>query len=375
MNTRPDHTTGNDHHPDQPAASKPRIAITMGDPTGIGAEVIAKALADPTVRSLGRFIIYGMEETLDVAAGLAELETCWYRCPHDRVRSINSGVVLADYDEYSVPPGMRSPSSEGGAASLRFVEDAMRAAGEGVVDAIVTGPIHKTSWKLAGCRLPGHTELLGQHFNRKQVTMMFAGGPLKVALASAHVGLFDLRNGFTIGRVFHTIDAFDEALRRYWGIREPRIAVAGLNPHAGEGGRFGDEESRIIEPAITMARELGILADGPFPGDTVFHKALHGPFDGVVAMYHDQGLIPVKLLAFDSAVNVTLGLPIIRTSVDHGTALDIAGRNKANPGSMKSAIKLACELASRPPFDCPRIPLKISEAAATPAPQPEHRPQ
>jgi len=337
-------------------AEKPAIGITMGDPAGIGPEVVAKALADPAIRSLGRFIIYGMEEPLEIAAGLAEIEPCWFRCVHEEVTSIKSGVALSDYDEFGAGFELRRPSADCGRASLRFIEDAVDSAKKKWIDAIVTGPIHKISWKLAGCRAPGHTEFLARKFRSKRVTMMFVGGPLRVALASTHIGLFELRNKFTIGLVFQPIDLLDEALRRYWGIRNPRVAVAGLNPHAGEGGRFGDEEARIIEPAILMAREQGINVEGPFPADTLFLKASHGHYDGVVAMYHDQALIPVKLLAFHNAVNMTLGLPVVRTSVDHGTAFDIAGRNKANPGSLKAAIELACLLAANSPNDYPRRP-------------------
>jgi 4-hydroxythreonine-4-phosphate dehydrogenase len=175
--------------------------------------------------------------------------------------------------------------------------------------------------------------------------MMFVSGRLRVALASIHEPLFDLRNKFTIGRVFDPIDLMHQALRDWFGLERPRIAVCGLNPHAGEGGLFGDEESRIIEPAIVMAREAGANAEGPYPADTVFWRAMQGQFDGVVAMYHDQGLIPVKLVAFDEAVQMTLGLPVIRVSVDHGTAFDIAGQNRANPASMRAAIRLASTLA------------------------------
>jgi len=340
---------------------KPVIGITMGDPAGIGPEVVAKALADPKIRSLGRFVIYGMEEPLEIAAGLAEIEPCWYRRFHEDVTTIRSGVALSDYDEFGVGFEWRRASAECGRASLKFVEDAICAAKNGWIDAIVTGPIHKTSWKLAGCRCPGHTELLAERFGCKRVSMMFVGGPFRVALASTHVGLFELRNSFTIGRVFEPIDLLDEALRQFWGIDNPRIAVAGLNPHAGEDGRFGDEEARIIEPAILMARELGIQVEGPFPADTLFYQAARGQYDGLVAMYHDQALIPVKLLAFSNAVNVTLGLPVVRTSVDHGTAFDIAGKNKADPGSLKAAIELACILTSNAPCDFPRRPPREAE--------------
>jgi 4-hydroxythreonine-4-phosphate dehydrogenase len=184
--------------------------------------------------------------------------------------------------------------------------------------------------------------------------MTFVGGGLRVALASAHVGLFELRNRFTIGLVFQPIDLLHDALRRWFGIESPRLAVAGLNPHAGEDGQFGDEEKRVIEPAIQMARHAGIDVAGPFPADTLFVARRRERFDGIVAMYHDQGLIPVKMAAFGRAVNVTLGLPIIRTSVDHGTAFDIAGTNQADPGSMKEAIRLACAMASRTGADALR---------------------
>ena len=330
------------------APRKPLIAVTMGDPAGVGAEVVIKALADPAIRTRARFIIFGLDEFLRYAADQVEVNPFWFRLPHEEVDRVESGVVVADFDEYAtINPGLRRPTAEGGHASLRFVDEAIAAARDGGADAIVTGPIHKISWKMAGCKSPGHTEYLAGAFNVRRYTMMFVGGPLRVALASTHVGLFDLRNSFTIGRVFQPIDQLDEALRRWFGIAAPRIGVAGLNPHSSEEGRFGDEESRIIEPAVLMAREAGINVEGPLPADTLFWQAARGKYDGVVAMYHDQGLIPVKLLAFDSSVNVTLGLPIIRTSVDHGTAFDIAGANRAQAGSMKTAIRLAVELAAR----------------------------
>ena len=352
----------------------------MGDPAGIGAEVVVKALADPALRSQARFIIYGLHEFLSYAADQAEVNPFWFRLPHEEVDRVESGVVVADFDEYStIGPGLRRPTAEGGHASLRFVDDALAAASRGLqpartdgrnsVDAIVTGPIHKISWRMAGCKCPGHTEYLARAFNVRRYTMAFVGGNLRIALASAHVGLFELHNSFTIGRVFQPIDLLDEALRRWFGLTAPRIAVAGLNPHAGEEGRFGDEESRVIEPAILMAREAGINATGPCPADTLFWRAAEGAYDGVVAMYHDQGLIPIKLLAFDSSVNITLGLPIIRTSVDHGTAFDIAGANRAHEGSMKAAIQLAIDLALRnqQPTWPRREPMRVTDR---PNPQP-----
>lgn len=338
----------NDDAPPAGDAPLPTIGITMGDPAGIGAEVIVKALADESLRSRANFIIYGLDETISYAADLAELTPYWSRRPHDEPRATARGVVIADFDEEFVdgrPP--RKPSAESGRASLRFLEEAIRDARSGAIEALVTGPINKTSWQLAGVEFEGHTELLARRFRARRVTMLFVGGALKVALASIHQPLFELRNSFTIGLVFQPIDLLHQALRDWFDIPQPKIAVAALNPHAGENGRFGDEETRVIEPAIDMARQHGIDAIGPIPADTLFWRAAQGEFDGVVALYHDQALIPVKLLAFDEAVNVTLGLPIIRTSVDHGTAYDIAGKNRAEPGSMKAAIRLAIDLARR----------------------------
>lgn len=328
---------------------KPTIAVTMGDPSGIGPEVIVKALANDALRSRARFIIYGYHEPLAAAATAADIRPYWIRLPQEIGRRIESGVLLADFDDVALNAGQRSrhPTAEGGLASMRFLDTAITDCQAGVASALVTGPINKTAWQMAGFTYPGHTELLGHRYKTRRVSMMFAGGPLKVALASIHVGLFDLRNQFTIGLVFQPMDLLHEALRDWFGIASPRIAVCGLNPHAGEGGRFGDEEARVIEPAITMARDAGIDATGPYPADSLFWRASRGEFDGVVAMYHDQGLIPVKLLSFDESVNLTLGLPIPRTSVDHGTAFDIAGRNKANPGSMRAALAMAVDLIER----------------------------
>jgi len=326
---------------------RPTIAITMGDPAGIGAEVIVKALADPVLRHRARYIIYGLNENLAYAADLAEYDAFWWRDQFNgRLRAYPHDAVVVDYDQYSMlGSAIRSPSKMGGEASMRFCLDAIEAASKRIVDAVVTAPIAKESWKLAGYHYPGHTELFAQRTNTRRYAMMFAGGPIKVVLATVHVPLMGIWNKLNIGAVFQPIELVHQALVEWFDIPKPRIAVAGVNPHAGENGPFGDEESRIIEPAILMARDQGIDVSGPYPGDTVFLAARDGKFDAVVAMYHDQGLIPVKLLAFDRAVNITLGLPIIRTSPDHGTAFDIVSRNRANPGSMRAAIELAINLA------------------------------
>jgi len=328
------------------SSDKPVIGVTMGDPAGIGPEVIVKALADPEVRRRGRFVVYGLNELLAYAADMAELDVFWWRDQHERVDSnYPQTVVVADYDEISwLETNIKRSSKVGGQASMRFVVDAIEDAKIGNIDALVTAPINKESWKLASFKYPGHTELFADKCRAKQVAMMFVGAPFRVVLATIHEGLFEIRHRFTIGRVFTPIDLVNDALKQWFGVAQPKIAVAALNPHAGEGALFGDEEKRIIEPAILMAQEVGIDVVGPFPADTLFYQALDGRYDAIVAMYHDQGLIPVKMLAFDKAVNVTIGLPIIRTSVDHGTAFDIVGRNAANPASMKAAIHLACDM-------------------------------
>ncbi len=337
MNGEPNNLTGTDTV----------IGITMGDPGGIGPEIVVKALSDPAIRRLAKFIIFGQDEQLEYAADLIEVEPFWLRHPHEKLsRDYPRQVVVADYDEYATPSGMHKPNAVAGQASLQFCADAIDAAQRGIIDAVVTAPISKTSWKLASSPWTGHTEMLQEKCKSPRKVMMFVAGPLKLALATIHEGLFDIRHKFTIGCVFTPIDLLNDALKDYFGIKRPRIAVAGLNPHAGEDGQFGDEEKRIISPAILLAQEMGIDAHGPFPADTLFCQALDGKYDGVVAMYHDQGLIPVKMVAFDKAVNVTIGLPIIRTSPGHGTAFDIAGKGAANANSLKEAIRVAVQMAN-----------------------------
>ncbi len=340
----------------EPIGRKPVIGITMGEPAGVGAEVIIKALADPDIRRLARFVVYGMNELIAYAADLAEIDPFWHRLQHDSPRaefSLVHDVVVLDYDEYSMLTARTTGATkQGGQASMRFLDDAIAAAHrpieDGGIDAIVTAPICKESWKLAGFRFPGHTELLQHRTRSRRVAMMFHADTdavkLNVVLATIHVPLMDVRHLLTIGCVFDPIDLGHQAMQRM-GVAHPRIAVCGLNPHASENGQFGDEEARVITPAIEMARQAGIDVHGPFPADTLFTPRRRDKYDLIVAMYHDQGLIPVKMLAFDDAVNLTLGLPLIRTSVDHGTAFDIVGKNKASAGSMKSAIRLAVRTA------------------------------
>jgi len=323
------------------------IGVTMGDPAGIGPEVVVKALADPDIRRAAKFIVFGMNEQLCYAADRAEIEPFWGRHQHEKIsRDYPCKVAVADYDEYSVPPWIAGPSKVAGEASIRFCLDAIDAARAGIINAMVTGPISKTSWKMADAEWPGHTEMLAHRCKSKRKAMMLISGPLKLALATIHEALFEVRHKFRIGCVFESIDLLNDAMKEHFGLENPRIGVAALNPHAGEDGQFGDEEERVISPAILLAQEQGINCSGPFPADTLFLRAVRGEFDAVVAMYHDQGMIPVKLLDFENAVNVTIGIPIIRTAPAHGTAFDIAGKNLANPSGMKAAITTAIQMAT-----------------------------
>jgi 4-hydroxythreonine-4-phosphate dehydrogenase len=226
---------------------------------------------------------------------------------------------------------------------VEYILSAIELARNGTIHAMVTAPIHKEAIHLAGYDYPGHTELLAERTKAREVGMMLMGGPIRVILVTTHLPLRDVPDRLTTEAVRQKIRLADQAMRAL-GFDPPRIAVAGLNPHSGEGGLFGDEEQRIIKPAVDQSKNEGIDVSGPFPPDTVFHQAYRGKFHVVVCMYHDQGLIPLKMIAFDKGVNVTLGLPIIRTSVDHGTAFDIAGKGLANPGSLIEAVKVAIKL-------------------------------
>jgi 4-hydroxythreonine-4-phosphate dehydrogenase len=286
---------------------RPRIAITVGDPAGIGPEIAGKAAADPRVTAACEPILYAPPPGTTFTAG-----------------RVDPAAGRAAYD-----------------VIVRAVADAMG----GRVDAIATAPVSKEAFALAGLPWKGHTDLLAHLTGSRFVAMMFDSEAVRVVLATVHIPLADVPRTLTFDLLTRTIELAARELPRFIG-RSPRLAVAGLNPHAGEHGLMGREDDDVIRPAIERARDGGIDVGGPFPADTVFLRASRGEFDAVIACYHDQGLIPVKLLAFGRAVNVTLGLPIVRTSVDHGTAFDIAGRSVADPGSMIEAILLATRLAA-----------------------------
>jgi 4-hydroxythreonine-4-phosphate dehydrogenase len=232
-----------------------------------------------------------------------------------------------------------------GAASVDFIKKGVELAQLGCIDGIVTAPINKEAINMAGCRYPGHTELLADLTDAKESGMMIVGGPLRIMFVTTHVAIKDLPSLLTRAKIERSIRLAQLALTQLFGIKKPRIGIAALNPHAGEHGLFGDEEARVILPAARAAQAKGIDASDPLPADTLFGKAANGAYDGVVALYHDQGLIPLKLMAFGTCVNLTVGLPILRTSVDHGTAFDIVGKGLADPGSLIEAITLAAKIA------------------------------
>jgi len=285
---------------------KPRVAITVGDPSGIGPEIAARAARDRSV-----------------------IEVC-------------EPVVYEPSDMTTFRPGVLSGAA--GRAAYDLIVRAVADARHGAVQAIATAPINKEAFRLAGLPWTGHTDLLAHLTHTDHVAMMFHSDVLCVVLATVHIPIADVPGALTQKSLEATIELTAREMPRF-GVAAPRIAVAGLNPHAGEHGLFGKEDGQTIAPAIARCRDRRIDVSGPFPGDTVFLRASRGEFDVVIACYHDQGLIPVKLIAFDRAVNVTLGLPIVRTSVDHGTAFDIAGRGTADAGSMIAAVKLAARLA------------------------------
>ncbi len=309
----------------------PVIGITMGDPSGIGPEIICKALLGAEVTSICKPIVLGDRGILAREAARLQLP-----CALEiiEVSHLNPSEVLYG-----------NPTIAGGKAMAAFIIEAVGMAKSGKIDAVVTAPINKMVLHDAGYNYPGHTEMLAELTGTKDVVMMLAGDSLRVVLATIHCSYADVPKLLTVGRILKTITITHESLKKVLSGKNPRLAVAGLNPHAGEGGLFGEEEKNLIAPAVEQACRLGIDAIGPLPADTIFYYAARGRYDAVVCMYHDQGLIPLKLLHFDTGVNVTLGLPIIRTSVDHGTAYDIAGQGIANPASMVSAIKMAVQMA------------------------------
>ena len=318
----------------------------MGDPAGIGPELIAKALSSIHMHNVCRPIVIGSLSVMEQTIKALKLKLKVLRVDGHGTQALPRGTVaVLDPLETALrafKPGLAA--TETGAASVAFIKKAVELAQLGCVDGMVTAPINKEAINMAGCRYPGHTELLADLTHASESGMMIVGGPLRIMFVTTHVAIKDLSLLLTQAKIEKAIRLAQLALTTLFGIKRPKIGVAALNPHAGEHGLFGDEEARVILPAARAAQQEGILASDPLPADTLFGKAAKGSFDGVVALYHDQGLIPLKLVAFGTCVNLTVGLPIIRTSVDHGTAFDIVGKGVADPGSLIEAVKLAAKI-------------------------------
>jgi len=331
---------------------KAKIGITLGDPAGIGTEITLKALKDKKLRESATFLLIGdygvaihIQRQLDMRSFNFHILSDIGRLhlSDELINFINLGNVT-----YNIPYG--KVDARCGKAAYEYINMAcLLLRSRNSLDALVTAPINKESLNLAGYKFQGHTQILAQRFKARYIRMMFAAEKLKVVLVTIHIPLKRVPGLITRKEVQDTIFAVHRTMNVYFKIKKPRIAVCGLNPHAGENGLFGDEEKNHIIPAVKKARSQKVKVEGPFPADSLFWKAKEGEYDVVIAMYHDQACIPFKALYFDKGVNTTLGLPFIRTSPDHGTGFDIAGKNQADPTAMKEAIRLAVEMADNMP--------------------------
>ena len=323
--------------------------ITMGDPAGIGPEIIIKALIEGQFDPLaGQIVVAGDVAILQRAAKVLGVEAIRQTGDSGEVLLlVESRTIrvkpLSNLDPEQIPFGQIS--ADCGKAMLDYIEWACEQCRKGNGRAMITAPIQKEAIRAAGCEFPGHTELLAERCGVDKVVMMLGGTRLKVCLVTTHLALRDVPTAVTAAEIDATLRVTDAAFRQHFTSASPRIAVLALNPHAGEGGMFGDEEQRIIAPAIERAKAAGMDVSGPHSADTLFHFAVQGEYDAVVCMYHDQGLIPLKLLHFEDGVNVTLGLPIIRTSVDHGTAYDLAGTGQGSAESLVAAVQMAVTMS------------------------------
>ncbi|MCD6527213.1 MAG: 4-hydroxythreonine-4-phosphate dehydrogenase PdxA [Desulfuromonas sp.] len=327
------------------------LIITMGDPAGIGPEILVKAVVNGTLDAVAeRLLVAGDVAILQRAAGLFGLTATVQSGQNgEQLLALGERTLrvqpLSQLDPQQVPFGKIQAAC--GRVMLDYIEWACDQCRSGQAAAMITAPIQKEAIRAAGCEFPGHTELLAKRCGVDKVVMMLGGERLKVCLVTTHLALRDVPDAVTGDEIDATLRVTDSALQRYFTSGAPRIAVLALNPHAGEGGMFGDEEQRVIAPAIKRAKAAGMDVSGPHSADTLFHFAVQGDYDAVVCMYHDQGLIPLKLLHFEDGVNVTLGLPIIRTSVDHGTAYDLAGSGEANPASLVAAVEMAVAMSEQ----------------------------
>ena len=320
----------------------PIIGITMGDPLGIGPEIVVKTLNNPVIYTLCKPLILGDSSVIKHALKCLNLKNKAINIiknPKQGKYRFNC-IDIVNISNININK-FKHPCIETATAMKDYITRAIEFALNDKIEAIVTCPVTKTALKLAGSNCPGHTEILAEKTGTKNYAMMLAGKNLKVVLVTIHIPLLEVSANLTIKNIIQKIQLTDSALKERFNIKFPKIAVAGLNPHAGEAGMFGEEEKKIITPAVKKARDKGTIVEGPLPPDTVFFQATNGKYDAVICMYHDQGLIPFKLIHFKDGVNTTLGLPIIRTSVDHGTAYDIAWKGIADPTSLTEAVKMA----------------------------------
>jgi 4-hydroxythreonine-4-phosphate dehydrogenase len=312
----------------------PRLGLTVGDPAGIGPEIVLKALAHADLPK-AEWVVYGSQRVLDLAATQLGLRS---------LAALGHSIVDVGGDPVDVAVVSAEAGRQAARAVIRAAEDSLR----GDLRGLVTAPLNKEAMHIAGFDYPGHTELLAHVARTPNVAMMFVGGKIRVALLTIHAALKDVPRLVTASEIVRIGLLVHESLPSFGASSNPpKIAIAGLNPHAGENGHIGNEEQEVFPGALAELRSKGVDISGPYPGDALFVRAARGEFDGVIACYHDQGLIPVKLLAFGEAVNVTIGLPFIRTSVDHGTGFDIAGKGRAEEGSLLAAMRLGVQLASR----------------------------
>lgn len=327
-----------------------KVGITLGDLNGIGPEIIVKALHDNRILTDIIPVVYGSNKVISHYKKQLELhEFSYATCKSAaEINPKKVNIINVWQDEVLIEPGVSN--ADGGKYALLSLEAATKDLAEGKIDVLVTAPFSKENVAKAGFNFPGHTEYLAEMSGAKEALMVLVSGNLRVALVTTHIPIKDISNQLQKDLIVSKIEAFEQSLKKDFGLIRPRIAVFGLNPHAGENGKIGEEEQQTIIPAIQAAKQKGILAFGPYPADGFFGSPLRQQFDGVLAMYHDQGLAAFKALCFDDGVNFTAGLPIVRTSPDHGTAFDIAGKMLADEQSLRSAIFLAVDIYRKRKF-------------------------
>lgn len=329
---------------EKPNSTAIRVGISIGDINGIGPEVVIKALSDSQMLLDCTPVIYASSKTVNFHKKRVQAGDFNYLTVNsaDEIKSRKINIVNVWDDE--VPIELGKITESGGKYALQSLDYATKDLASGKVDVLVTAPISKEAMAKAGFKFPGHTEYLADMAGEAEALMLMVAGSLRVGLVTTHMALKDVPGAMTIEKIHGKIRAFEQSLRKDFGIRRPKIAVLGLNPHAGENGKMGDEENEVISPSISKAKNEGIMAFGPYPADSFFGSSNRFNFDGILAMFHDQGLSAFKAIAFDEGVNFTAGLPVVRTSPDHGTAFDIAGKDEASGASMRQAIYLAMDV-------------------------------